>query len=376
MGYGTWTRHDFIDYSRRMNRSVGEDGRLRGDYSNQEMFLSRRLDPALDPRGVVRECCDSADHPATIPVILALDVTGSMGQAAVEVAKQLNVIMTKLYTVVPDVEFMIMGIGDFEYDACPLQVSQFEADIRIAEQLDKVYFEFGGGGNRFESYTAAWYFALNHTRLDAWKRGKKGILITMGDERLNPYIPVEGRRTGFQTVTGDYVQGPVETAGLYREVLQKYEIYHLDVDHGRRMDEEGVYASWSACMDGRHFRRVTLNSIANEISDIILEEAKKTEGEAAPDGERRLIGFQPRTVRVEVPGTVREPEPVKVAEPGTVREQEPVKAAEPVRVGEPARGMEPVREAQPVGAAEPAGPGKPVRTGRWRRIFESVWPTE
>lgn len=50
----------------------------------------------LDPKNVIRECCDTEEHPNTIPVILALDVTGSMGQAAVEVAKKLNVIMTKL----------------------------------------------------------------------------------------------------------------------------------------------------------------------------------------------------------------------------------------------------------------------------------------
>ena len=43
-----------------------------------------------------------------------------------EVAKQLNIIMTKLYEKVKDVEFMVMGIGDFAYDRYPLQVSQFE----------------------------------------------------------------------------------------------------------------------------------------------------------------------------------------------------------------------------------------------------------
>lgn len=89
---------------------------------------------------------------------------------------------------------MIMGIGDLAYDGCPIQVSQFESDIRIAEQLDKIYFEFGGGGNSFESYTAAWYFGSRHTKLDCLNRGKKGIIITMGDEQLNPYLPLKGRR--------------------------------------------------------------------------------------------------------------------------------------------------------------------------------------
>ncbi len=269
MGYGRWDRTDFVDYSKKMNRTVGTDGRLAGSYTNQEIFHSRKLDPALNPYQVTRECCDSEDHPETVPVILALDVTGSMGQAAVEVAKRLNVIMTGLYEKVKDVEFMIMGIGDFAYDGCPLQVSQFEADIRIAEQLDKLYFEFGGGGNLFESYSAAWYFALHHTKLDCWKRGKKGILITMGDERINPHIPKEGRRVTFQQVTGDYIQGDIETNDLLKDVSQKYDLYHLDVNHRRRGDEEGIRKSWKEVFDEEHFRIVTLDSIADEIVDIV-----------------------------------------------------------------------------------------------------------
>ena len=272
MGYGTWTRADFADYSKRMKREVGKDGKIVGSYTNQEMFKSKKLDPVLDPRNVVRECCDSEQHPETLPVILALDVTGSMGQAAVEVAKELNVIMTKLYDNTPDVQFMVMGIGDFAYDACPLQVSQFEADIRIAEQLDKLYFEFGGGGNNFESYTAAWYFALHHTRLDAWKRNKKGILITMGDERLNPYIPLLGRHVSFAGVTGDTLQGDIETKNLYGEVTKKYEIYHLNVDHRHGYDAEGIHNSWKEYMDKKHFRDVTINGIAGEIVDIVKTE--------------------------------------------------------------------------------------------------------
>lgn len=269
MGYGSWRRSDFEDYSTRMNRTVDKDGRLKSGSTNQEIFKASKLDPMLDPHGVIRECCDSEQHPETLPVILALDVTGSMGQAAVEVARQLNVIMTRLYDETPDVQFMIMGIGDFAYDRVPLQVSQFEADIRIAEQLDKLYFEFGGGGNNFESYSAAWYFALHHTKLDAWKRRKKGILITMGDERLNPYIPARGRAVSFQGVTGDTCQADLETREIFPLVSEKYELYHLDVDHRRGYDAPGIRNSWKQYLDNDHFRTVTMDTLAEEIVSIV-----------------------------------------------------------------------------------------------------------
>lgn len=274
MGCGSWTSDSFKSYSKSVGRSVSKSGIIDSDCNNQEMFKARTIDPALDPRNVIRECCDSDEHPNTLPVILALDVTGSMGDVAVEIAKKLNVIMTKLYKDVKDVEFMIMGIGDLAYDDCPIQVSQFESDIRIAEQLDKIYFEFGGGGNSFESYTAAWYFGSRHTKLDCLNRGRKGIIITMGDEQLNPYLPLKGRRSGLMEATGDDLQSDVETKDLYDEASQKFNIYHLDVSHSYRWDEDEIEKSYKKYLDDIHFRKVTMDSIANEIVDIIINEAE------------------------------------------------------------------------------------------------------
>ena len=277
MGYGSWTGDSFRSYSKSVGRSVSKSGVVDSDCNNQEMFKARHINPALDPKNVIRECCDSEEHPNTLPVILALDVTGSMGNAAVEVAKKLNIIMTKLYKDVKDVEFMIMGIGDLAYDNCPIQASQFESDIRIAEQLDKIYFEFGGGGNSFESYTAAWYFGSRHTKLDCLKRGRKGIIITMGDEQLNPYLPLRGKKSGLINATGDNLQSDVETKDLYDEVSQKFNIYHLDVNHCSRWwnnNEDEIEKSYMEYLDDTHFRKVTIDNIANEIVDIIINEAE------------------------------------------------------------------------------------------------------
>ncbi len=270
MGSGIWREDTFRAYARRAGRVVDSTGRIAGDFKNQDMFTAKWLSPMLDPKDVCRECCDSAEHPETIPVILALDVTGSMGQAAVAVAKELNVIMTKLYTKIRDVEFMVMGIGDLFYDYCPLQVSQFESDIRIAEQLDKVYFEFGGGGNGYESYTAAWYFGLNHIRLDAWNRGKKGIIITMGDEGLNPYLPADK----LEKVTGRPLTRDVNTPELYKAVREKYEIYHIFVDHhSPRYRNDSYLLSWRQLLDREHFQVVRMEGIADTIIRIVTEEA-------------------------------------------------------------------------------------------------------
>lgn len=271
MGSGSWTTSDFCQYSVSTKCATLDGlGALDISLSNQEMFKSTRIDENLKPFNVMRECLDSEEHPETLPVILAVDVTGSMGEAAVEVAKKLNIIMTSLYDNVKDVEFMIMGIGDLYCDNSPIQISQFESDIRIAEQLDKIWFEFGGGGNLWESYTAAWYMGSRHCKLDCWKRGKKGIIITMGDERLNPLL----QRSMLSTLTGDTLQVDVDTKDLYVEASEKYDIYHIQVDHGRNWDSKNIDESWSLL--GNNYKKANMDNIADVIIDIITNNKNET----------------------------------------------------------------------------------------------------
>ena len=225
MGSGIFTTSSFTSYSTSRGRTVDSKGTVTAS-SLQDFYQQTHIHEDLKPYKVVRECCDSEEHPNTIPVIIGLDVTGSMGRACVKTAQNLNTIITSLYDKFDDIEFMIMGIGDLAYDYAPIQASQFESDVRIAEHLDKVYMEHGGGGNGFESYTAAWYFGLHHTKLDCWKRGKKGIIITMGDEPLNPYLP----KYPLEKITGDNLEADVETKDLYELTKEKFDIYHIAID--------------------------------------------------------------------------------------------------------------------------------------------------
>jgi hypothetical protein len=205
----------------------------------------------LNPHDVVRECCDSDEHPNTIPVILALDVTGSMGSACKMCAAKLDEIMTKLYSEVKDVQFMMMGIGDLSYDDAPIQATQFESDIRILDQTAKIWFEGGGGGNRFESYTAAWYFGLHNTKLDCWNRGRKGIIITLGDEPLNPYLP----KKSLNRALGSTEQADVDTDKLYREVCEKFDVYHIAITNNScyRAYDKAIDSSWGKLLGQRLF---------------------------------------------------------------------------------------------------------------------------
>ena len=267
MGGGSWTTTSYVTHSTTTRGFASMDAF--NSATTQELYRSRRLDAALNPHNVMRECCDSEEHPKTKPVILALDVTGSMGSAAEAVAKQLNDIMTAAYEKVQDVEFMTMAIGDLSYDEAPIQASQFESDIRIAEQLEKVYFEGGGGGNSWESYTAAWFFGLHNTKLDAYNnRGQKGLIITIGDEPLNPYLPAGPLKEAL----GCSIQGDVETEDLYKEACEKFNIWHIGFNDRAtsysRYKDRGKMGGWEKLL-GDHFVEATAQTLANVIADII-----------------------------------------------------------------------------------------------------------
>ena len=273
MGGGSWTTMNYVSHSTATRGFADMDSFLSA--STQDLYQATGLHSALNPYKVVRECCDSEEHPNTLPVILALDVTGSMGSAASAVAKQLDEIMTEIYASVQDVEFMIMAIGDLSYDRAPIQASQFESDVRIADQLEKVYFERGGGGNAFESYTAAWYFGLNNTKLDCWKRGKKGIIITMGDEPLNPYLP----KIPLEMKLGCTLQGDVETKDLYREVIEKFDIYHIAIDDARTSYsryKDRIDSSFGNLL-GENLRVSTCDELYRTIADIVTGQAAQSE---------------------------------------------------------------------------------------------------
>lgn len=287
MGSGTVSHSSMRAYAMANYRTYDTTtGRTTG-----QTFEARRIDPSLDPRQFsVRECCNSDEHPNTIPVILALDVTGSMGEACSETAAALGTIIMNLYKNHSDIEICVMGIGDLAYDDAPIQMSQFESDIRIAESLDKVYMEHGGGGNGYESYTAAWYMGLHRTKLDAYdKQQRKGIIITMGDEPLNPYLPV---RPLNEAINGTE-ERDIETPALYSAASQKFDIFHIAVDSPRdcyQRYKRDVDNSFGQLL-GSRYKVSSIDGLAGTIEECINESVTgiatttlSTEGAPQGDG--------------------------------------------------------------------------------------------
>jgi hypothetical protein len=92
---------------------------------------------ALNPAKIkMRESRDSDDNLPSTPIIVGIDVTGSMGVLAETLVKRgLKPLFEEILDRKPvtDPHVMAMAIGDAWCDRAPLQVTQFEADISVAE---------------------------------------------------------------------------------------------------------------------------------------------------------------------------------------------------------------------------------------------------
>lgn len=286
MGMGSWDDN--------ATRSYAAYSSVAKSTSNaRELFKARELQSALSPNGVtLRESCDSEINPESNAIIIGLDVTGSMGSIAHHIAKEgLGVLMSEIMDRKPvsDPHIMFMGIGDVHaMDRAPLQLSQFEPDIRIVEQLNELFVEGGGGGNDTESYDLPWYFASTRTAIDCYsKRQKKGYLFTIGDE----LVPSGLTQHDVQRVFGvnqidERVFAERETNHLTAEDLvgmaqEQYHVFHLVIEQGyyARRNGERVLAQWDELLG----KRALPVDDYEKVCEVIMSAIQVSEGEDVED---------------------------------------------------------------------------------------------
>jgi hypothetical protein len=182
----------------------------------------------MQPKGVkARESRDSAEHPASLPIVFALDVTGSMGDIPRMLATQtlpdfMNVLMR---CKVKDPQLLFCAVGDATSDNAPLQVGQFESTAELMDQwLTWSFLEGGGGGTGQESYELAMYFLAQHADMDRkTKRNRRGYLFLTGDEMPYPTLS----RHIVESVTGDRIDDDVKTEEVVALLQESFVPYFV-----------------------------------------------------------------------------------------------------------------------------------------------------
>lgn len=266
MGFGTYS----------ITSSVARNATL-SDFNatNAEIFKAKALNNAMNPHGInFREARDNADHPDSMPIILALDVTGSMGSVPNFLVKNgLPKIMEKIFNGgEKDPQILFLAIGDHECDSSPLQVGQFESnDESLDKWLKDVYLEGGGGGNSGESYHLAWYFAGKHTKTDSFeKRNKKGILFTIGDEPTIDNLPKENINKIMGTSHGENFS----LDSILKSAQNMYDVYHIHVKTMTGQKQETV-EKWKKLLGQNLLIAEKAEDIADLISKTVLNHSDK-----------------------------------------------------------------------------------------------------
>lgn len=276
MGSSRWDASDWGAYS------TSTIGKSTADIykTSAHTVAASGLPKELDPKGVkLRESRDSTVNPAATPLLFGLDVTGSMGMIADNIARNgLGVLFKEVLDRKPvtDPHVAFAAFGDAFFDRAPFQISQYEADTKtIIDQLTKIFLEKGGGGNSSESVHLTWYFAAQHTAHDSIeKRGKKGYLFTASDEEVPPALTKEQ----IKKIFGDEVQQDYSTAELLEMAGQSYHVFHLMVAEGSHMQRSGrtrVEQQWKDLMG----QRAILLDDHTKLAEVVVSLMQVIEGE-------------------------------------------------------------------------------------------------
>jgi len=208
--------------------------RGRANIPVQQVFKQDKCHPLMSPKGVrLRESRDGADHPQSLGIVFALDVTGSMGEIPkIMATQQLPIFMKTLMDCqVRDPQLLFMAVGDAVSDNAPLQVGQFESTAELMDQwLTWSYLEGGGGGTGQESYELGLYFLAMHCEMDCMtKRKKRGYLFMTGDEVPYPTLS----KHVVEAIIGDRLDEDLTCEEIVAEVQKSFVPFFIIPDRVR-----------------------------------------------------------------------------------------------------------------------------------------------
>jgi len=257
--------------------------------SVHETFSERSINNAMDPHGLsIRESRDSNEHPDSLAIVIALDLTGSMGSVPAHMVKDgLPTMVSKIIQRgIAHPQILFTGVGDHECDKAPLQVGQFESSDELLDHwLTKIYLEGNGGGNEGESYLLAWYLAAKHTAIDCLeKRGKKGYLFTIGDEPTLKRLPAHS----LKNIIGNGQFSDTTHLELLDQARQMYHVYHVHLKETGAGSRMSTVDGWRQIMGDN----LIIVDRHGDIPNVIAEKIVENEKIEKPT-------FQPQTIKEE-----------------------------------------------------------------------------
>ncbi len=180
----------------------------------------------IDPKKRIRS--ESAN-----PIIVAIDVTGSMANWPFEIFDRLPLLYNTLSQYRPDVEICFAAIGDAVVDEWPLQVTSFANGYDLEQQLGALFGE-GGGGDAAESYGLFAHWVNTHVEVP--NAAEPPFLIVFGDATMHDSVACNQ----IVHYLGDSCQQDVDSFGAWQRVGRTWNTWFLRRPTGGRGDEVDV----------------------------------------------------------------------------------------------------------------------------------------
>jgi hypothetical protein len=171
------------------------------------------------------------------PLIVAIDVTGSMASWPFEIFDRLPLLFNTLAQYRPDTEICFAAIGDAGVDRWPLQVTSFAGGYDLEQLLGSLCGE-GGGGDAPESYGLFAHWVNTHVEIPNAQQ-EAPFLIVFGDINMHAkisraqvthYLGEEGK--GIK----DWLKGDLDSIEEWQKVTQKWNTWFLRRPGGKRGD--------------------------------------------------------------------------------------------------------------------------------------------
>jgi len=166
---------------------------------------------------------------STNPLIIAIDVTGSMANWPFEIFDRLPLLYNTLCQYRQDLEVCFAAIGDAGCDKWPLQVTPFASGFDLEQLLGSLYGE-GGGGDAPESYGLFAHWVNTH--VTAPNAGDKPFLIVFGDAPMHPTVP----HTQIAHYLGEDGKKGVDALQAWQQVCQNWNTWFLRRPTGKPGD--------------------------------------------------------------------------------------------------------------------------------------------
>ncbi len=171
-------------------------------------------------------------------IAIGIDGTGSMCDWPAEIFDRLSLLYQTLSQYKPDLEISFAAIGDAYSDEYPLQVTKFTKGVELEDEVNALYGEGNGGGQRHETYELYGHYMLNHANVD---KATSPFLFIFGDEMHYDTID----KNQVKHYIGDDLESDLDSKDMWQKLGQKFNVFYLQKDYGYGGVTQQAKEQWS-----------------------------------------------------------------------------------------------------------------------------------